>query len=107
MPAVSNFISQAWRGYRRRKGFAREILVLAAALVFGLVILPLAIWAGGRLVLGEYVRDPLTGATGGPLALWIDYLQALAHGSPGYWLACGGLYVIYLAVRLSRRLLKV
>ena len=107
MPAVSNFILKAWRGYRRQKGLAREITVLAAALGFGLLVLPLLIWAGGRLVLGEYIRDPLTGATGGPLALWIDYLQGLVHGSPGYWLACAGLYVIYLAVRLSRRLLKV
>ena len=107
MPAVSNFISQAWRGYRRQKGLARELLVLAAALAFGLLILPPVIWIGGRLVLGEYIRDPLTGQTGGPFALWLDYLQGLAQGSPGYWLAFAGLYVIYLVVRLGRHLLKV
>jgi len=107
MPAVTNFISQAWGGYRRRKGLARELATLILALAFGIVLLPPLIWAGGRLVLGEYIRNPLTGESGGLFALWIDYLQGLAQGSPGYWLACAGLYVIYLAVRLLRHVLKL
>ena len=107
MPAVSNFISKAWRGYRRQKGLAGELATLVIALAFGLVLLPPLVWIGGQVVLGAYVRDPLTGESGGPLALWADYLQALAHGSPGYWLAFAGLYVVYLGVRLTRALLKL
>ncbi len=107
MPAVSHFISSAYRRYRKQSGFAREITTLLLAAGFGLVVLPLLIWTGGHLVLGEYIRDPLTGQTGGPLALWMDYLTALAQGSPGYWLAAGGLYGLYLVLRLIRRLLGV
>jgi hypothetical protein len=107
MPLVSNFISQAWRRYRKQTGIAIEITTLGVAAVFGLVVLPLVIWLGGQLVLGEYIRDPLTGAKGGPIALWQDYLHALAQGSPGHWMAATGLYVIYLALKLLRWLLKL
>lgn len=105
MPAVSNFLSGAWRRYRKQSGFTQELTTLVLAALFGFVALPLLIWLGGHLVLGEYIRDPLTGQTGGPLALWLDYLQALAQGNPGYWLAAGGLYGIYLLLKLLRRLL--
>ena len=88
-------------------GALREIRILLAAALFGVVVLPFLIWGGGRLLLGEYQRDPLSPEAGGPLALWVDYLQGLAHGNPGYWLACTGLYLVYLAVRLARRLLRV
>ena len=107
MPAVSNFISNAWRGYRRQTGIVREITTLVLAAIFGVVVLPLLIWCGGHLVLGEYIRNPLTGQVGGPGDLWSDYLRALADGSPGYWIACGGLYGIYLCLKLVRRVLRL
>ena len=107
MPAVSNFISGAWRRYHKQSGLARELSTLVLAAVFGLVALPLLIWFGGHVVLGEYIRDPQTGQPGGALALWSDYLQALSQGNPGYWLAAGGLYGIYLILKLARRLLKL
>jgi hypothetical protein len=107
MPAVSNFISGAWRRYRKQSGFSQELTALVLAAVFGLVALPLLIWLGGHLVLGEYIRNPMTGQTGGPLALWMDYLEALAEGSPGYWVAAGGLYGTYLILKILRRLLRL
>ena len=107
MPTVSNFISRAWRRYRKQTGFGHELSTLALAAVFGLLVLPLVIWVGGHVVLGEYIRDPLTGQTGGPVALWLDYLAALGQGQVGYWLACAGPYLIYVALRLLRGLLKL
>lgn len=107
MPAVGNFISRSWTSYRQQGGLVRELVTLVLALAFGLLLLPPLIWFGGRFVLGEYTRDPLNPESGGPLALWADYVQGLLHGNPGYWLACAGLYVVYLAVRLTRGLLRV
>lgn len=107
MPAVINFISKAWRAYSRHSGPGHEMATLALAAAFGLLVLPVGIWVGGHLVLGEYVRDASTGVTGGPLALWLDYLRALAAGSPGYWIACAGPYVIYLILRLLKALLRL
>jgi hypothetical protein len=107
MPAVSNFISRAWRNQGRRKGLSRELASLLFVLLFGILLLPPLIWVGGRMVLGPYISDPLNPEPGGPFALWLDYLQGLVHGNPGYWLACLGLYGTFLATRIARAVLKV
>jgi hypothetical protein len=106
MPGVSNPIGRAWSGYRRLKGSRREIALLCLTLAFSLFVLPLLIWFAGKFFLGEYVRTPSGSPTGGPLALWVDYLRGLASGSLGYWTVLLGPYVILLALRLSGRLLK-
>ena len=106
MPGVSNPIGRAWSGYRRLRGAKREFALLAMMLAFSLFILPLLIWCAGKLTLGEYVRTPTGAPTGGPLALWVDYLGGLASGSLGYWTVLLGPYVILMALRLSRDLLK-
>jgi hypothetical protein len=108
MPVVNNFILQAWGRYRRQTGAARELTTLLVAFAAGLLLVPLVIWLGGQLVLGAYQRDPALlapGAGGGPLALWLDYIRGLLQGSIGYWIACLGPYVIYMVLRLGRRLL--
>jgi hypothetical protein len=82
-----------------------EFIRLGIGVVVGVVIIPPLIWLAGHLVIGEYIRDPITGATGGPLALWSDFLQALAQGSAAHWLTCAGPYGLYVVVRLLRKLL--
>lgn len=104
---MAKVISKTKQAYKRQVGAGREIANLLLALAFGLVLLPPLIWIGGRIVLGEYVRDPLNPEAGGPFALWADYLMALAHGNLGYWLAFLGAYLVYLSIRLSRHFLKV
>ena len=104
---MAKVISKSKQAYQRQKGAGREIANLLLALAFGLVLLPPLIWIGGRIVLGEYIRDPLNPEAGGPFALWADYIAALAHGHLGYWLAFTGAYLVYLSVRLSRHFLKV
>lgn len=100
-------ISKTKQAYQRQAGAGRELANLLLALAFGLIVLPPLIWIGGRIVLGEYIRDPLNPEAGGPFALWADYLLGLAHGNLGYWLAFSGAYLVYLSIRLSRRVLKV
>jgi hypothetical protein len=82
-----------------------EFIRLGVGVLVGVVLIPPLIWLAGHLIIGEYIRDPLTGTTGGPLALWSDYLQALAQGSPAFWLTCAGPYGIYVVVRVLRKLL--
>ena len=82
-----------------------EFIRLGLGVVVGLGVIPPLIWLAGHIVIGEYIRDPLTGATGGPLALWSDFLQQLLQGAPAYWVACAGPYVIYVAARILRKLL--
>jgi hypothetical protein len=103
---MANYISRTWRHYRAQRGAPRELFMLALALLTGLVVAPLLIWTGGSLVLGPYARDPLGQDIGGPFALWGDYLRGLGSGSPGYWIVLLGPYVIYLALRIARRMPK-
>ena len=83
-----------------------EVQALLWSLVVGVVVLPLAIWACGRLVIGDYVRDPLTGATGGVFTLLMDFLRGLASGSLAHWIVAAGPYALLLGWRLLRRLLQ-
>jgi hypothetical protein len=107
MRAVSNVIRNAWGKYRALSGAQRELALLALALLFALTVLPLVIWIAGRIFMGDYVREPAGGRTGGPLALWIDYVQGIATGSPGHWIVLLGPYVILKALRVCRSVLKM
>jgi hypothetical protein len=108
MPRVSKTIPQDKKTARKGKspsvlGF--ELRALALALALGVLVLPAVIWVCGHLVIGDYVRDPLTGATGGPVALTLDYLTALAQGSVPHWVLAAGPYGLFLAWRVLRRIL--
>jgi hypothetical protein len=100
---LANSLLAAWRDYRRRRGAAREVITLALGLLAGLVLLPLAIYVGGQLILGPYVRSPTDATPAGPLALWTDFLAGLSQGSLAHWLVLLGPYVMYLLWRLARR----
>lgn len=100
-------IRNAWNRYRSLRGVPRELVTLGLCLAVALFILPLVIWGAGQVFLGDYVRDPSGTPTGGPVALWIDYLRGLAQGSLGYWLVLLGPWLIVLALRGSRWFLRV
>ncbi len=102
MPPVSSFIARAWQTHQKRAPLAREVMGFLWLLAAGLLVLPHVIYAGGRLVLGDYLRDPVTGLTGGPLDFWLDYLRGLASLSGGHWLAALGPWVLLSAWRLAR-----
>ena len=67
---------------------------LLLALVFGLLLLPLAIWCIGRVTLGAYAR-------GGPFSLYADYFRGLVHGDSTFWVVLIGPYVAWLLLRLA------
>jgi hypothetical protein len=103
---VANIIAKTWRHYRAQRGVPRELFMLVVALLVGALVVPLLIWSGGQLVLGPYARDAAGLRTGGPFALLADFFHGLAVGSPGYWIVLLGPYVLYLVLRISRRLLR-
>lgn len=86
---------QFWRFYRRSSGAGHELLSLGLALAVGLVVLPVLIWVVGKATLGPYTN-------GGLLALWRDFLLALAGGSPAYWLVALGPYLALWVLRIAR-----
>ena len=95
----------AWRAYRGRNGLAHELITLVLALVTGIVILPLAIYAVGRVLFGAYTRSA-TDATGySALALWSDFLAGLGHGSLAHWIIAVGPYLLYQLLKLGNRAL--
>ncbi len=72
----------------------REVLLFAACLLVGLLLMPLLIWLFGRLTLGGY-------ANGGPLKLWLDFLGGLAHGELPFWGVLAGPYLATLFFRAA------
>lgn len=88
-------LRQFWRYYRRSSGARHEFAALALALGLGLVLLPVLIWIVGKATLGPYTN-------GGLLALWRDFLVALAQGSPACWLVALGPYFGLWVLRIAR-----
>lgn len=106
MPAMFARIGKAWKDYRRLRGWRRELTTLGIGLAFGLVLLPPLIYLMGRQFLGDYVRTPAGSPTGGIFAFWLDYLRGIFTGSPGYWVALLGPYVLLKWLRISGALLR-
>jgi hypothetical protein len=83
---------------KARDPFRREILIATVMLAFGLFVLPMAIYAVGVRVIGEY------GGEGGLLdlaeSIWTDLLGL----APWAWILVLSPYVVVQAVRLARRL---
>ncbi|HKZ74721.1 MAG TPA: hypothetical protein VJ011_11695 [Steroidobacteraceae bacterium] len=90
-------IRDRWRAQPRA---VRELAIFVAALLVGVFLVPLAIYAAGRETLGDY-------ASGGASALLVDFLRALGRGAPAFWAVALGPYVFLtlarLAVRAARR----
>lgn len=82
----------------------RELLVFGAALVSGVLLMPLLIWVVGNRVLGPYTHGQNPHA--GPAALLGDFLIALSHGSAVFWAVALGPAVLILLVRLLVRGLR-
>jgi hypothetical protein len=76
----------------------RELLLLAIALAFGFVLVPLAIWMVGSRILGPYTHglEPAGGAT----KLLADFFEGLGHGSVIFWCVGLGPYLMIWFVRL-------
>jgi hypothetical protein len=85
-------------------GFARELIIFGAALLVGVIGMPLLIWVAGNRVLGPYTQGANLHA--GPWALLQDFFVALSHGSVVFWLVALGPAVFVLLLRLFVALLR-
>jgi len=70
----------------------RELILLAAAFVFGLVAAPPLVWLAGSHALGPY-------AGGGLGSFLAAFYRSLASGTFGYWMIALGPYLIALVLR--------
>ena len=107
MRAVIARLRRTLQRFHAQPPLSRELLLLLATVLFSLLILPPLIWVAGRLSLGEYLRDPSGAPTGGPLALMVDYVRGVLALSPGHWLVLLGPYLLTVAFRAGRCLLKM
>ena len=78
--------------------------MFGAALLFGLIGVPLLIWVGGNRVLEPYVHGQNLHA--GPLALLQDFFLGLLHGSAVFWAVALGPAALLLLVRLFIALVR-
>ena len=77
----------------------REVIVAGTALLFGLVAMPLLIWAAGRITLGTYSH-------GGALSILADFTRGLAAGEVAFWIVLFGPYGLLLVARGTRTLAR-
>jgi hypothetical protein len=97
-------ITQPRDSYVALPGARRELIILAAALLWGLVPMPLLIWVAGNRVLGPYAHGQNTHA--GPFALLADFFVGLAHGSAVFWAVALGPAVLLVLLRLFLRAVR-
>lgn len=97
-------LTQLRHGYAALPGARRELIILAAALVWGLVPMPLLIWLAGSRLLGPYVHGQNTHA--GPSTLLADFFVGLAHGSAVFWSVALGPAVLLVLLQLLVRAVR-
>jgi hypothetical protein len=70
----------------------RELIILGAALVFGVLAVPPLLWVAGPRLLGPYPG-------GGAGAIVANFFRGLASGSMGSWSVALGPYLVLMALR--------
>jgi hypothetical protein len=92
------------RTYAELSRLTRELIFLGLALVLGLILVPLAIWAVGNRILGPYIHG--TNPHAGPMALLGDFYYGLSQGWLTFWIVAVGPLAIILFVRGAIALLR-
>jgi hypothetical protein len=95
--AAGERLLQSVQRIRELSRTQRELLVFGAALLVGLLVMPLLIWLVGSRVLGPYIHGENLKA--GPWSLFADYVVGLAHGSSVFWAVALGPAGLLLLVR--------
>lgn len=106
MRAVIESLRQAVRHYQAQPPLRRELLLLAAMLLFAILVLPTLVWFSGQIFLGDYIRTPSGDSTGGPLALTVDFISGLFSASFGHWLMLLGPYMLVACARIGWRMVR-
>jgi hypothetical protein len=79
------------------------LILFAAAVILGLVVVPLLIWVVGNRILGPYAHGNNLHA--GPMALLGDFYEGLSKGWLSYWIVAVGPLVIIVFVRAAWELI--
>jgi hypothetical protein len=96
---VNQTMRRLWELCRDARGLWRELLMLAACLGIGAIVMPCLIFAVGRAALGPY-------AHGSVFALWRDFMTGLASGSQAAWFIVLGPYLLVWLLRGGHWLLR-
>ena len=91
-------LRRLWELCRGTRGLWRELLMFAACIGIGVIVMPCLIFAVGRAALGPY-------AHGSVFALWHDFMIGLVSGSQAVWFIVLGPYLLVWLLRGGRRLL--
>jgi hypothetical protein len=70
------------------------------------VILPLLVYLGGRILLGDYIRSASDPAPAAPWTFWTDFVAGLGQGTLAHWIVLLGPYITYLLWRMARQSLR-
>jgi hypothetical protein len=97
-------LTQLRDSYEALSRTRRELIILGAALLFGLVAMPLLIWVVGSHVLGPYTHGQ--NAHAGPFALLGDFFVGLGHGSAVFWSVALGPAALVVLLRLFARAVR-
>ncbi len=92
-------LRRLWALCRDARGLGRELLMLAACIGIGAIVMPCLIFAVGRIALGAY-------AHGSVFALWRDFMIGLVSGSQAVWFIVLGPYLLIWLLRGGRWLLR-
>jgi hypothetical protein len=95
---VNQQLRRWWELCRGARGLWRELLMIAACIGIGAIVMPCLIFAVGRAALGPY-------AHGSVFALWRDFMIGLVSGSEAVWFIVLGPYLLVWLLRGGRRLL--
>jgi hypothetical protein len=95
---VNDQLRRFWDFGGGARGLWRELLLIAACIGIGVIVMPCLIFAVGRIALGPY-------AHGSVFALWRDFMIGLVSGSQAVWFIALGPYLLVLLLRGGRRLL--
>jgi hypothetical protein len=95
---VNDQLRRLWEFGGGARSLWRELLVFAACIGIGVIVMPCLIFAVGRIALGPY-------AHGSVFALWHDFIVGLVSGSQAVWFIALGPYLFVLLLRGGHRLL--
>jgi hypothetical protein len=103
-PEDSDYMVQEPRGWRGLSRLQRELIIFAAELLCGLLLVPLLLWVAGNRVLGGYTHgsNPHAGAT----ELLGDFFAGLGRGSLVFWVVALGPAIILTLARAFVHLLR-